>query len=72
MEQNYRRSDSVKLRTTMLASLAATLLLGVAVSPLQAKPASPKPVELLNPATFKADFNKAKGAPRVVIILSPS
>lgn len=48
----------------MLATLAGIALLGQ-----QAK--TPK-VEMHDPATFKADFNKAKGVPRVVIILSPS
>lgn len=51
----------------MLASLTCLIALGAA----QAKPAATK-VELHDPATFRADFNAAKGVPRVVIILSPS
>ena len=55
----------------MLASLTAILAaqLGVMAAAL---PAQIKKVELHDPATFKADFNAAAGAPRVVIILSPS
>lgn len=56
----------------MLASLSACLFIGSFASPIQAKKPTPKPIEMLNPATLKADFNKAKGVPRVVIILSPS
>jgi len=56
----------------MLASLSACLVLGSFASPIQAKKPAPKPVEMFNPANLKADFNKAKGVPRVVIILSPS
>lgn len=50
----------------MLATLTALLTLGPAL------PAQTKKVELHDPATLKADFNAAAGAPRVVIILSPS
>ena len=50
----------------MLASFVALVTIGAAL-PQQAK----KPV-LHDPATLKADFNAAKGVPRVVIILSPS
>ena len=52
----------------MLASLAATLVLGFTASPQT--PA--KKGTLLDAATVKADFNAAKGVPRVIIILSPS
>lgn len=65
----------------MLASLAAVLVaqLGVVapafpaqIDPAQVEPGKAKKVELHDPATLKADFNAAAGAPRVVIILSPS
>jgi hypothetical protein len=52
----------------MLASLAATLVLGLTASPQT--PA--KKGTLYDAATAKADFNAAKGVPRVIIILSPS
>mgnify|MGYP001598051514 CR=1 FL=1 len=53
----------------MLANLAATLLLGFAGCVAQA-PA--KKGALSDPSSLRADFNAAKGVPRVVIILSPS
>lgn len=56
----------------MLASLSAIFVLGFPASSPQVKKPAPKPVEMHDPATLKADFNKAKGVPRVVIILSPS
>ncbi len=54
----------VILHRTMLASLALLFALGVPTG-------SQKPV-LHDPATFQTDFNRDKGVPRVVIILSPS
>ena len=56
----------------MLVSLAAILAFGAAALPAQVEPGQAKKVELHDPATLKADFNAAAGAPRVVIILSPS
>lgn len=54
----------------MLTAVAATLLLGLAAQ--TAPPAQAKKGKLFDPGTLRADFNAAKGAPRVVIILSPS
>lgn len=53
----------------MLASLSALLVLSSSFTP-QAK--APAVAPMLDPARLKADFNKAKGVPRVIIILSPS
>ena len=55
----------------MLATLTALLTLGPAF-PAQVESGKANKVELHDPATLKADFNAAAGAPRVVIILSPS
>lgn len=51
----------------MLASITATIALASAALPIQ----TPR-VDLPEPTTLRADFNAAKGVPRVVIILSPS
>lgn len=51
----------------MLASIPATLALASAALPVQ----TPK-MDLPEPTSLKAEFNAAKGVPRVVIILSPS
>ena len=56
----------------MLASLAVVLAFGATAFPAQVESGKAKKVELHDPATLKADFNAAAGAPRVVIILSPS
>jgi hypothetical protein len=50
----------------MLAAFAAFIAFGTPAVQTPAK------MELHDPARLKADFNAAKGVPRVVIILSPS